>query len=91
MWPSRLLGRFKDRHQRLVARICAHPARAGWVAALIGLVALAGFASLRQRVAARFRERHYVLGIKGPPGASFDWMRATGMRISRGCWPFPKC
>jgi Cu/Ag efflux pump CusA len=28
-----------------VERLCAHPARAGWAAALIGLVALAGFAA----------------------------------------------
>jgi hypothetical protein len=43
-----------------------------------------------QRVAARFRERHYVLGIKGPPGASFDWMRATGMRISQRLLAIPE-
>lgn len=86
----RLLTRLKERHQALVARICAHPARAGWALAVIGLVTLAGFHSLGSELLPSFRERHYVLGIKGPPGASFDWMRTSGIRISRRLLAIPE-
>jgi Cu/Ag efflux pump CusA len=81
-----MLGRFKDRHQRLVARLC-DPARAGWAVALIGLVALGACLLLGSELLPAFRERHYVLGIKGPPGASFDWMRARARACRSGCWP----
>lgn len=86
----RALTRFKDRHQALVARICAHPVRAGWALALIGVVTLGGFYALNSELLPAFRERHYVLGIKGPPGASFDWMRATGIKVSKQLLAIPE-
>jgi Cu/Ag efflux pump CusA len=47
-------------------------------------------AVVRGELLPSFRERHYVLQVSGPPGASFDWMRATGERISRGLLAIPE-
>lgn len=85
-----LLARFKARHQAWVERLCVHPARAGWAVALIGVVTLGGFMLLSSELLPAFREQHYVVGIKGPPGASFDWMRTTGQRISRQMLAIPQ-
>jgi Cu/Ag efflux pump CusA len=66
------------------------PAGAALAIGLLGAVALAGALSFGAELLPSFRERHYVLQVSGPAGASFDWMRATGERISRGLLAIPE-
>jgi len=66
------------------------PAGAALAIGLLGAVALAGALSFGAELLPSFRERHYVLQVSGPAGASFDWMRATGQRISRGLLAIPE-
>ncbi|MBF5092772.1 MULTISPECIES: efflux RND transporter permease subunit [unclassified Novosphingobium] len=84
------LHRLKQRHERLVARLMQRPAGAALAIGLLGAVALAGALSFGAELLPSFRERHYVLQVSGPAGASFDWMRATGERISRGLLAIPE-
>jgi CzcA family heavy metal efflux pump len=86
----RLLHRMKDRHARLVERLCAVPQRAAIAIGIIGLATLAGAYSFGGELLPAFRERHYVLQISGPPGASFAWMRDTGARLSRALLAIPQ-
>jgi Cu/Ag efflux pump CusA len=70
-----MLGRFKARHQAGGAPVrCPGAGGLGGGADRAG--GAGGFLLLGSELLPAFRERHYVLGIKGPPGASFDWMRA---------------
>lgn len=85
-----LLGRVKDRHAQAVTRLCAHPAGAALVIAVIGAGTALGALALGNELLPSFRERHYVLQVTGPTGASFDWMRETGTRISRQLLAIPQ-
>ena len=83
------LARIKDRHGGLVENLCAHPRRASFAVALVGLVTLAGFSLFGSQLLPSFRERHYVLAVRGPAGSSMTWMREQGTRISRDLLAIP--
>lgn len=78
----RLLGRFKDGHQSVAARLFARPGAIAFGVGIVGLVAILGATMFGSELLPSFRERHYVVGVNGPVGASFDWMRRTGQQIS---------
>ena len=80
----------KDRHGRLLARICARPGLALGVVGVLALVVVAMAPLFGSELMPAFRERHYVVGISGPPGASFDWMRDAGTRLSHRLLALPE-
>jgi CzcA family heavy metal efflux pump len=86
----KVLARIKDWHERLVARVCAHPGRVAVATAFTGVVACALFLTFGSELLPAFRERHYVLQVSGPTGASMQWMRATGTRISHDLLALPE-
>lgn len=86
----RLLGRFKDAHGRLTARLLRFPAGIALATALIGLAALLGALRFGGELLPSFRERHYVVQVTGPVGASLDWMRRTGTTLSRQLLALPE-
>lgn len=79
---SGLLTRLKDAHARVLGRALGLP----WVAVAAALaslaIAVAGFGLFKQELLPSFREGHFVLGVKGPPGTSLAVMRDYGRRIS---------
>ncbi len=77
-----LLARFKDWHGKLIARYCARPGPIAALVAGIGLAGVLAASSFGSELLPSFRERHYVLQVTGPVGASFDWMRGNGKRLS---------
>ncbi|MGH6630013.1 MAG: efflux RND transporter permease subunit, partial [Burkholderiales bacterium] len=77
-----LLSRIKRWHERILAPLFQRPGLALAITALIGLAALSGFASFGAQLLPAFRERHYVLQVNGPSGASLAWMRDIGGRLS---------
>lgn len=84
------LTRIKHGHERLVERICAHPVRVAVATAVTGIAACLLFLTLGNELLPAFRERHYVLQVVGPTGASMDWMRGLGRRISRDLLALPE-
>lgn len=84
-----LLARFKDAHGRWLAALCDRPGPVALATALVGLLALAGFASFGAELLPAFRERHYVVQVRGPVGASMGWMREQGARLSRDFLAIP--
>jgi len=87
---SRFIARIKSAHEGAVRRLCAHPGPIAFAAAVTGLVGGLLFLSLGNELLPAFRERHYVLQVIGPTGASMDWMRQTGARISRDLLALPQ-
>ncbi|MBT2189429.1 efflux RND transporter permease subunit [Sphingobium nicotianae] len=85
-----LLGRFKDRHQAIAEMLFGRPGAIAIGVGTIGLVAVLGAATFGSELLPSFRERHYVVGVHGPVGASFDWMRRTGQRISKQLLAIPE-
>ena len=85
-----LVARIKQRHARLVTRICAAPQAVVIAAAAIGLLAVLGAASFGSELLPAFRERHYVLQVAGPAGASLGYMRDLGTRISADLLALPE-
>lgn len=86
----RFVEAFKDWHQTFLRRVCRYPRRAAALVLLIGGVAGLLSQTFGAELLPAFRERHYVLQISGPPGASFDWMRQTGEQISRRLLAIPQ-
>jgi len=84
------LVRIKHWHQNVVERICAHPARVAMGTAITGLCACLLFLTFGNELLPAFRERHYVLQVVGPTGASMDWMRGLGRRISHDLLALPQ-
>jgi len=85
-----LLTRFKAWHSRATERLLGAPGMIAFGVAAIGIVAVVAAASFGNELLPSFRERHYVLQINGPVGASFDWMRRTGQRISQQLLAIPE-
>jgi CzcA family heavy metal efflux pump len=79
---SAVMTAFKDVHGRIVAAVCAAPQAVLAATALVGVVAIIGAASFGSELLPAFRERHYVLQVAGPAGASLGYMRDLGKRIS---------
>ena len=78
----KLLSRLKDSHERLLRRLCRRPNLAVAATLLVGVLTVASFFSFGAQLLPAFRERHYVLQLSGPPGASIDWMRDIGGRVT---------
>ncbi|MBO9581040.1 MAG: efflux RND transporter permease subunit [Sphingobium sp.] len=85
-----LLTRFKDWQQGITARLLPRPDIIAMAVGGIGLAALLGAMTFGNELLPSFRERHYVLQINGPVGASFDWMRRTGIAISEKLLAIPE-
>ncbi len=85
-----LLTRAKAAHRRVLGRICLMPMRAVVITAVTGLIACAVFAQFGAELLPTFRERHYVLQVTGPTGASIGWMRERGARISADLLALPQ-
>lgn len=77
-----LLARIKRGHEKLLMLLFRHPRLALTLTALIGIAAFAGFLSFGAELLPAFRERHYVLQVNGPNGASLAWMRSIGQRLA---------
>lgn len=84
-----LLTRAKDIHERWLRRICAHPRRAIAATALAALVTAGSFFVFGAELLPAFRERHYVLQLNGPPGASIAWMRTIGASVTHELLAIP--
>lgn len=78
----RLLEQAKILHEKILARLCRRPRIAVLLTGIVGAAAIAGFFSFGAELLPAFRERHYVLQVTGPSGASIDWMRDLGMRLT---------
>jgi len=84
------LARFKDWHAGWAERFSTRSRGAAYALAGVGAAALLLFVSFGNELLPAFRERHYVLGVTGPVGASFDWMRKTGAHISKDLLAIPQ-
>jgi len=84
-----ILRALKRSHARLLGQLMSKPRFALAATALLGVAALAGFSGLGAELLPAFRERHYVLAVNGPSGASLDWMRDTGRRITHDLLAIP--
>ena len=84
------LERFKQHHARLLIRMSNHPRTAMGLVGLLALVVVLAAPLFGSELLPAFRERHYVVQISGPPGASFDWMRQTGIRLSHKLMALPE-
>jgi len=72
----------RQAHAELVTVLCRLPWTASAVTIALGLAAIVGFTQFGAELLPAFRERHYVLQVNGPAGASIPWMRQTGTRIA---------
>jgi Cu/Ag efflux pump CusA len=82
--------RAKDAHARLLARLIDRPRGVVIGTALTALVVAVVFASFGSELLPAFRERHYVVQLNGPVGASMPWMRDVGARISKEILAIPE-
>jgi Cu/Ag efflux pump CusA len=78
----RFMLALKSIHQKYLLHLCRHPRMAVAAALLLGLTSIAALAAFGGELLPSFRERHYVLQVNGPSGASIAWMRTMGKRIS---------
>jgi len=78
----RLIAVLKRWHLRLLKPLMSRPGAALLGMVGIGALSLVGFLQLGAELLPAFRERHYVLAVTGPSGASLEWMRDIGTRIS---------
>lgn len=86
----RYLVAFKNGHDRLLEPICRHPRAAAVSTALVGTVAALMLTSFGGELLPAFRERHYVLQVNGPVGASVPWMKDLGQRITADLLKIPE-
>ncbi len=77
-----LLTRIKRAHEKLLMPLFRRPGLALILTALIGIAAFAGFLSFGAELLPAFRERHYVLQVSGPNGASLAWMRSVSRHLA---------
>ena len=79
---SAIMRAIRQAHAGLVAALCRLPLAASVVTIVLGLATIVGFTQFGAELLPAFRERHYVLQVNGPAGASIAWMRQTGTRIA---------
>lgn len=82
--------RVKDWHQRRLVTLIGRSQEVVVATAITGIVAVAALASFGSELLPQFRERHYVMQLNGPVGASLPWMQATGRRISTDILRIPE-
>lgn len=78
-----VIRRIKAAHARLLASLMLRPRAALTASAAVGAVALIVLSQFGAELLPAFRERHYVLAVTGPSGASIEWMRDIGARLSK--------
>ena len=81
--------RLKDAHERVLAPACRHPRLAVLATALVGATAVLTLMTFGGELLPAFRERHYVLQVNGPVGASLPWMKDLGLRVTRDLLAIP--
>ena len=79
---SALLDRIKARHARWLGPLFGRAREVVGVTIAVAVVSLLAFMSFGSELLPAFRERHYVLQVSGPNGASIEWMRQIGVKIS---------
>ena len=84
------LRAIKAAHAALVKRICGHPRLVVAATLGVGVAALAGLTLFGAELLPAFRERHYVLQVSGPSGASIPAMRDLGRAISKDLLALPE-
>lgn len=82
--------RLKDAHARLLAPVCRRPRLAIGTTAAVGLLAVLILTTFGGELLPAFRERHYVLQVNGPVGASVPWMRDLGRRVTKDLLTIPE-
>lgn len=85
----RILLRAKDAQERVLRNLCATPRAAVAATLAAAFATIAAFAMFGAELLPAFRERHYVLQLNGPPGASIVWMRQIGDRVSQDLLSIP--
>jgi CzcA family heavy metal efflux pump len=84
-----VITRLKNAHERLLRSLTARPGLAVAATGLAAILTVGGFFMFGSELLPAFRERHYVLALNGPPGASFEWMRRIGAQASRDLLAIP--
>ncbi len=79
----------KSGHEKLLRSISSKPGFAIAATVLAGALTIGGFFLFGSELLPAFRERHYVLQVNGPPGASFGWMRQIGTQVSKDLLDIP--
>lgn len=84
-----IIRAFKTRHERVLRMLVGKPAFAVSLTALASVATIGGFLMFGSELLPGFRERHYVLAMNGPPGASLGWMRQIGARATQDLLAIP--
>lgn len=84
-----MLAMLKRFHLKALKPLMTRPRLALAGILSLGTLSLVGMAQFGAELLPAFRERHYVLAVTGPSGASLDWMRDIGGRISRDLLAIP--
>jgi len=79
----------KGGHEKLLRAISSKPGFAIAATVLAGALTIGAFFLFGSELLPAFRERHYVLQVNGPPGASFGWMRQIGVQVSKDLLDIP--
>lgn len=79
----------KRLHTRLLSKVINRPRFALLVSLAFGGFAIVGVSLFGAELLPAFRERHYVLAVTGPSGASLEWMRNTGVQLSKDLLAIP--
>jgi len=82
--------RLKDRHATLLERLVPRARGAVLGTVLAALGAAAAMASFGGELLPQFRERHFVMQLNGPVGASLPWTRDVGARMIRDLRTIPE-
>jgi len=83
------LHSLKRWHRNMLVPVCHRPGIAVTAIVALGIGSLLAYFALGAELLPAFRERHYVLVVAGPSGASLDWMNDVGQRISRDLLAIP--
>jgi CzcA family heavy metal efflux pump len=86
----RYISALKNRHARLLTAVCRHPRRSVAATALVGVAAALVLSGFGGELLPAFRERHYVVQVNGPVGASIPWMKDIGQRITADLLAIPE-
>ena len=82
--------RLKDRHAAMLETLLPRTRGAIFTTLLAALGAATAMASFGGELLPQFRERHFVLQLSGPVGASLPWTRDIGARMIREIRAMPE-